>query len=69
MTETTLNHIPTQRQRRFKYGLNVFVLVLAVLIIVILVNWIGYRRYTRFDFTHTRQYSLSPQTMLLVCVS
>lgn len=63
MSDTTPSTIPTQRQRRLKYGLNVAVLVLAVLVIVILANWIGYRRFTRFDFTHTRQYSLSPQTM------
>jgi len=54
-------------QRRFFYGLNVSILVLALLAIVVLANWITYRhapRWTwgRIDVTATRAYSLSPQT-------
>jgi len=55
------NH--TQSTRRAKYGLNVLVAVAAAVAIVILLNWIGNRHFQRFDFTATRQYSLSPQTL------
>ena len=57
---------PSQHQRWIKYGLNVAVLILATLTIIILVNWMGYRHFQRFDLTRTRQYSLSPQTTNLL---
>lgn len=53
----------TQSSRRVKYGLNVAVSVAAVVVIAVLINWIAYRRFVRFDLTATRQYSLSPQTL------
>jgi len=53
----------TQSKRRVRYGLNVAVAVIAAVGIVVLVNWIGYRQFVRLDFTATRQYSLSPQTL------
>ncbi len=56
----------TQGKRRVKYGLNVAVAVAAVIAIVVLVNWIGYRRFVRLDLTATRRYSLSPQTVKLI---
>ncbi|MBI1368206.1 MAG: hypothetical protein GC162_06080 [Planctomycetes bacterium] len=59
-------HTPNQHQRWLKYGLNVAVLILATIVIVVLVNWIGHRHYQRFDFTQSRQYSLSPQTTKLL---
>jgi len=53
----------TATSRRATYGLNVTVAVLATLALVVLVNWIGHTWfYQRFDFTATRQYSLSDQT-------
>lgn len=57
---------PTQHQRWIKYGLNVAVFILATVTIIVLVNWMGYRHFQRFDLTRTRQYSLSPQTMSLL---
>jgi len=53
----------TQSTRRAKYGLNVLIAVAAALAIVVLLNWIGHRHFQRFDFTATRQYSLSPQSL------
>ncbi len=53
----------TQRHRRLKYGLNVTVAAVAAAALAVLINWIGYRQFVRFDFTATRQYSLSPQTL------
>lgn len=57
---------PTRPMRWLKYGTNVAVLVLATAAIVVMVNWIGYHNYKRFDFTQTRQYSLSAQTLELL---
>jgi len=53
----------SQSTRRAKYGLNVLVAVAAAIAIVVLLNWIGHRHFQRFDFTATRQYSLSPQSL------
>lgn len=52
----------TQRQRRFKYGLNVAVAIAAAVGLAVLANWIGYRHFIRIDRTATRRYSLSPQS-------
>lgn len=57
---------PTQGQRRVKYGLNVAVAILAAVGIAVLINWIGFRQFVRFDLTSTRRYSLSPQTRHLL---
>lgn len=43
-------------------GINVAIATVAALALVILVNFIAYRQYVRFDFTQTGMYSLSPQT-------
>jgi hypothetical protein len=58
------NNNPTQSQRRIKYGLNVAIAVIAAVAIVAIINVIAYKRLfkVRWDFTATRQYSLSPQT-------
>lgn len=55
--------IPTQKQRWVKYGLNVGVLLLAVLLILFIINFIAYQKRERLDFTHNRRYTLSPQTL------
>ncbi len=52
----------TQASRRIKYGLNLAVAVVAAVGLVVLINWIAYRQYVRFDWTATRKYSLSQQT-------
>ncbi|QDU33639.1 ABC-type uncharacterized transport system [Poriferisphaera corsica] len=71
-TISTLSH----RARRTRYTLILAVSIIAALTIIILINLIvdrGFRslseqaspatRYLRYDFTATRQYSLSPQTL------
>ncbi len=67
----TQQTVPSQKQRWLKYGFNVAVLVIAVLAIVVIVNWIAYRAvqrapWLRQDWTATRRYSLSPQTTRLL---
>lgn len=52
----------TQASRRIKYGLNVAVAAVAAVALVVLLNWVAYRQYVRFDLTATRKYSLSEQT-------
>lgn len=54
----------TQGTRRFKYGANVVVATVVALLLVVLINAIGYKRLyrVRFDMTSTRAWSLSPQT-------
>ncbi len=53
----------TQGSRRAKYGLNVLVGCAAALALVVLLNWIGERQFIRKDFSATRRYSLSEQTL------
>ncbi len=53
----------TQGSRRVKFGLNVAVVVVAATLIVIVLNWIGYRQYWRMDLTKGGKYSLSEQTL------
>ncbi len=57
---------PSQSQRWATYGLNTAVLIIAVLAIVLFVNWISYRHFIRFDQTATRRYSLSPQSRKVI---
>ena len=75
MTESIEHHEGSTRavwNRRFTYGANVAVLVLAVLVIVLLVNWLAANKVrelpvgTRLDLTSTRKYTLSPQTRKLL---
>ena len=56
----------SQATRRAKYTLNVVVAAAAAITIVVLINWIAYRQFVRFDLTATRRYSLSPQTVNLL---
>ena len=56
----------SQATRRVKYSLNVMVAAVAAVAIVVLINWIAYRQFVRFDLTATRRYSLSPQTVNLL---
>ncbi|MBL1218856.1 MAG: hypothetical protein D8M59_15355 [Planctomycetes bacterium] len=56
----------TAGARRFKYGLNVSVLVLALIVVLAVVNWLAADSHLRWDFTASRSYSLSPQTRSLL---
>jgi len=52
--------------RRAKYGLNVAVLILSLLVILVAVNWLAALSPLRVDLTASREYSLSPQTTSLL---
>lgn len=66
----------TQNQRRATYGLNVIIACAAATAIVVLLNWVlntqstrlgpAAQSYLRFDFTATREYSLSDQTLKIL---
>ena len=58
----------TQSSRRFRYGSNVLVAASAAVLLVAILNIIGYNRLVniRFDLTSTRRWSLSEQTQKVV---
>ena len=56
------NKAPTARQRRLVIGTNVLVQILAVLAVVVMVNWLVSRHYIRFDWTKSGYYKLSEKT-------
>src|SRR3989442_3612202 len=53
---------PTLRKRRFAIGVNVLVQVAAVLLLIMMVNWIASRHYGRLDWTKSGYYKLSEKT-------
>ncbi|MEQ1858715.1 MAG: GldG family protein [Chthoniobacteraceae bacterium] len=52
--------------RRFAIGLNVVIQILFTFVIVGLVNYVGFRHFTRWDFTRDQRFVLSPQTKNLL---
>jgi len=57
---------PNALTRRVKYGLNITILLIALLFILIMVNWFTTAHSARYDLTAGRAYSLSPQTMAII---
>ncbi len=57
---------PSAVARRFKYAFNVGALLLAVLFILVAINWIAADTRVRFDLTGGRAYTLSPQTLAIL---
>lgn len=53
---------PTLRQRRLLISANVLVQIVAVLALVVMLNWLASRYYARFDWTRTGYYKLSEKT-------
>jgi ABC-type uncharacterized transport system involved in gliding motility auxiliary subunit len=53
---------PTARQRRLIIGTGVLVQIIAVLAVVVMVNWLASRHYLRFDWTKSGYYKLSEKT-------
>jgi len=49
--------------RRGRYGTNTTVMVVAFLGIAVAANFMGARQHYRFDFTVTREFTLSPKTV------
>jgi ABC-type uncharacterized transport system involved in gliding motility auxiliary subunit len=60
------NKPPTLRRRRLVIGANVLVQILAVLALVVMVNWLTSRHYLRFDWTKSGYYKLSEKTKQVV---
>ncbi|MFH1287832.1 MAG: GldG family protein [bacterium] len=52
--------------RKFKYGINAFILTMSVIGIVFVLNAIMSKYSKQFDLTENRRFSLSPQTMKLL---
>ena len=57
---------PTLRHRRMVIGANVLVQIVAVLAVVIMVNWLASRHYVRFDWTKAGYYKLAEKTKQVV---
>jgi ABC-type uncharacterized transport system involved in gliding motility auxiliary subunit len=60
------NKPPTLRQRRLIISANVLLQIVAVLALVVMVNWLTSRHYLRFDWTKSGYYKLSEKTKQLV---
>ncbi|MEK7485226.1 MAG: Gldg family protein, partial [Planctomycetota bacterium] len=54
------------RANRFKYTANVSVSVILAFILVLMVNYISSRHYTRLDITTIQQHTLSPKTIQIL---
>ena len=53
---------PTLRRRRLVIGANVLVQIVALLVVVVMVNWLAARHYVRFDWTKKGYYQLAGKT-------
>ena len=53
---------PTLRHRRLVIGANVLVQIVALLAVVVMVNWLASRHYVRFDWTKAGYYQLAGKT-------
>lgn len=53
---------PKEKINRFQIGLSVMIQIWAVLILIGLVNFLGYTHYKRWDFSRDKKYALSDQT-------
>jgi ABC-type uncharacterized transport system involved in gliding motility auxiliary subunit len=56
------NATPTLRHRRLLISANVLVQIIAVLVLMVMVNWLVCRHYTRFDWTKSGYYKISDKT-------
>lgn len=66
MNEQTTPRVDTQTTRRVKYGVNVAVVAVVAITLAVLLNILSYRNNLRYDFTITREYTLSPQTRQVI---
>jgi ABC-type uncharacterized transport system involved in gliding motility auxiliary subunit len=57
---------PTLRHRRLVIGANVLVQIVALLAVVVMVNWLTSRHYVRFDWTKAGYYKLAEKTKQVV---
>ncbi len=69
MSETTAKTTPaseTQKQRWVKYGANVVLASVVVILLAIVVTYLAQRANARVDTTHAGLYSLKPQTVNII---
>ncbi|MCX7887265.1 MAG: GldG family protein [Verrucomicrobiae bacterium] len=63
MAKAPALNIPSLRQRRWRIGLHVLVQVVALLLVVVMVNWFLARHHPkRWDLSRGHYYKLSPKT-------
>src|SRR5262245_57983935 len=62
----TLTKPEAQQERWLKYGANVVLASIIVVILAILVTWLAQRSNRRLDTTSQRLYSLKPQTLNII---
>src|SRR4051794_16461701 len=58
--------VESQSERRWKYGLNVAVMIVLAIVVAVLCTWAFERKPKRFDTTASGMYSLKPQTINLI---
>ena len=56
----------SQQQRWFKYGLNVLLSSVVVIVLGVLIVYIAQKRDNRLDMTSQRVYSLKDQTLNII---
>ncbi len=56
----------TVRIKRIQIGLNVVVQIFIVVCIILMINFIAFRQYKRWDFSRNQKYALSPMTTNLL---
>ena len=56
----------TSRSRRVYFGTNVAAMILAALLLLVFVNWIGQRRNFRRDLAGMGRYGLSDRTKKII---
>ena len=52
--------------RQARYGTNILIMAVAFFAIVVLVNFLFFRNFQRFDVTATRFFTLAPQTVQIL---
>jgi len=60
------NIIESFKKRSYKYGLSSSLSILLIVAILVVVNFICFKHYKRFDLTEQKKFSLSPQTVQLL---
>jgi len=60
------NIIESFKKRSYKYGLSSSLSILLLIAILVVVNFLSFKHYRRFDLTEQKKFSLSPQTVQLL---
>ena len=66
MADSLSEEVKPQKIHRVRIGLNVFVQIVIVLAIAIMVNYLGYENYRRWDFSRDQKFTLSDKTKRFV---